>query len=210
MGLTRKSLSNGSRNGVMNYNSETAKYRHLTARYCCQAGLEPDASLGQINRCSNPGCGIDIASQGDPVVPWAFNYELPESEFSKYNSGHKPLGPVQLSGRAEHLEKINNDCLDFVYSSHLLEDFVDWEPVLKEWIRVLKPNGHLIILIPDRDLWAEAMRKGQPPNCCHRHEGKAGELSTYADRLGLIVIEDRLTNCFQGDYTILFVARKKA
>lgn len=191
------------------YYSETSKYRHLTTQYCCEVGRFVKQPDDQIAVCAHPGCGIDIASQGDPVVPWAFNYELPEREFSAYNSGHKPRGPVQLSGWAERLDKINNDCLDFVYSSHLLEDYPDWEPVLREWLRVLKPGGRLIVLIPDRDLWAKALAAGQPPNDAHRHEGKPGELSTYAERLGLRVIEDRLTECFKDDYSILFVAIKQ-
>lgn len=173
---------------MKNYLSETAKYRHLTARHCI-------------------GCGVDIASNGDPVVPWAMNFELPEAEFAVYNSGHKPLGPVQLSGFADRLP-FNNDSLDFVYSSHLLEDFEDWTPVLQEWVRVLKPGGKLIILIPDRELWLKAMENGQTPNDAHRHEGKAGELSTYAPKLGLKVVEDRLTEEFEGDYSILFIAQK--
>lgn len=170
------------------YVSETSKYRHLTVPYC-------------------DGCGVDIASQGDPVVPWAMNFELPEKEFSYYNSGHKPRGPIQLSGFADKLP-FNNDCLDFVYSSHLLEDFSDWNPVLKEWVRVLKPGGKLIVLIPDRELWLAALAKGQNPNDAHRHEGQVGELTTYAPALGLTVLEDRLTQQFEGDYSILFVAQK--
>lgn len=171
------------------YRSETEKYRHLTMKYC-------------------QGCGVDIASNGDPVVPWAINFELPEAEFSAYNCGHKPLGPIQLSGDARKLP-FNNDSLDFVYSSHLLEDFEDWAPVLREWLRVLKPEvGWLIILIPDRVLWKQAVEAGQTPNCAHRHEGMAGELSTYAQELGFRVLKDELTNCFPGDYSILFVARK--
>lgn len=173
---------------MSNYPSETSRYRLLTARYC-------------------RGCGVDIASQGDPVVPWAMNFELPEAEFAYYNSGHKPRGPIQLSGSAEKLP-FNNDSMGFVYSSHLLEDFLDWEPILREWVRVLAPGGYLIILIPDKDLWALALSKGQPPNCAHRHEGRPGELTRYASALGLEVVEDRLTACFPGDYTILFVARK--
>lgn len=170
------------------YESETSRYRLLTVRYC-------------------QGCGVDIASQGDPVVPWAINFELPEAEFSHYNSGHKPRGPIQLSGDARALP-FNNDSMDFVYSSHLLEDFADWQPLLIEWVRVLRPGGRLIVLLPERTLWLAALAKGQPPNDAHRHEGRVGELSLYAKDLGLSVIEDRLTSCFAGDYTILFVARK--
>jgi SAM-dependent methyltransferase len=175
---------------MADYISETGKYRHLTAHYCV-------------------GCGVDVASQGDPVVPWAINFELPEAEFAYYNSNHKPRGPIQLSGHADKLP-FNDSSLDFVYSSHLLEDFTDWTPVLREWVRVLKPGGHLVILIPDRERWLAALERGQNPNDFHRHEGKAGELSTYAELLGLDVIEDRLTECFEGDYSILFAAHKKS
>lgn len=170
------------------YKSETAKYRKLTVPFC-------------------NGCGIDIASQGDPVVPWAWQLDLPSEEFAFYNSNNPPRGAIQLRGHGEELP-VESDSLDFVYSSHLLEDYPDWEPVLIEWVRVLKPGGHLVVLIPDRELWVAACAAGQTPNDFHRHEGRVGELSTYADRLGLEVIEDRLTALFPGDYTILFVARK--
>lgn len=175
--------------------SETAKYRHLTEGYCYNAEGEP-------------GTGVDIASQGDPVVPWAMNFELPEAEFSFYNNGHKPRGPVQLSGDARKLP-FNDLSLDFVYSSHLLEDFADWAPILQEWVRPIKPGGHLIILVPDKELWQKALGNGQPPNDAHRHESYAGELTTYAESLGLTVLQDKLTNLWPGDYSVLFVGRRK-
>lgn len=178
-----------------NYPSETAKYRSLTRPYCYLAD-------------GTPACVLDVASQGDPVVPWAFQLDLPEGAFAVYNSNHPLRAPVQIRSRAESLF-IDTASLDVLYSSHLLEDFADWEPVLKEWVRVLKPGGKLIVIIPDRTLWLEALAKGQTPNDAHRHEGHAGELSTYAERLGLAVIEDRLTALFPGDYSILFVAVKK-
>ncbi len=173
--------------------SETAKYRHLTAQYCQQNG--------------QPVCGVDIASQGDPVVPWAVQLDLPVEEFNIYCSNEPAKGPIHLRGHAEKLP-FENESLDFVYSSHLLEDYEDWIPVLSEWVRVLRPNGYLIILIPDKTLWAKALEKGQTPNCAHKHEGEAGELTGYAEKFGLEVIEDRLTEQFPGDYTIMGVFRK--
>ena len=168
--------------------SETARYQHLTTRYC-------------------EGCGIDVGSQGSPVVPWAWQLDLPPAEYSIYNGGAQLPGTVQLRGRGESLP-VETGSLDFVYSSHLLEDFSDWKPLLSEWVRVLKPGGHLIILIPDKKLFAAAMARGQIGNPAHKHEGRVGELTEYAAKFRLELIEDRLTGCFENDYTILFVARK--
>lgn len=153
------------------------------------------------------GCGVDIASQGDPVVPWAWQFDLPQDQFAAYCGGAPARGPIQLRGDARSLP-IDSGSLDFVYSSHLLEDFWPWMPVLKEWVRVLKPGGKLIILIPDRARWLAACAAGQPPNDAHRHEGQVGELTSYADPLGLKVIEDRFTDTQEGDYTILGVFEK--
>jgi SAM-dependent methyltransferase len=170
--------------------SETAKYRHLTARYC-------------------HGNGVDIGSGGDPVVPWAISFDLPREEFATYNAGNIPEHCIHFHGDATQLP-FRRNTLDFVYSSHLLEDFADWTPVLTEWVRVLKPGGRLVILIPDKARWNVAVSNGQPPNCAHQHEGFVGELTQHAEKLGTLnVVEDRLTDLFPADYSILFVAIKK-
>ena len=153
------------------------------------------------------GCGIDIGSQGASIVPSAMGVDLPEEAFRIYNGGHPPRGPIPIRCSADHLP-FDSDSLDYVFSSHLLEDFQYWGPVLREWVRVLRVGGHLVIVIPDKTLWAEALAKGQPPNDAHRHEGYPGELSTYVENLNLNVIKDELTQCFPGDYSILFVASK--
>lgn len=171
--------------------TESAKYRELTAPYCV-------------------GCGLDIASQGDPVVPWAWSLELPQKAFGEYNGGGAGIpahGPIQLRGYASDLP-VENASLDFVYCSHLLEDYDKWLEILREWVRVLKPGGMLIILVPEKTLWDKAIAAGQPPNLWHKHEAQVGELTSYAPLIGVEVIEDRLTNLFPGDYTILFRARK--
>ena len=115
---------------------------------------------------------------------------------------------AQLEGHADSLPFVSNS-LDFVYSSHLLEDFLTWMPILKEWVRTLKVGGYLVILVPDKELWAAALAKGQPPNCAHKHESEVGELTSYAPELNVEVLKDELTAQFDGDYSVLFVARKK-
>lgn len=171
------------------FSSETAKYRHITTPYCT-------------------GAGVDIASQGVTCVPWAISFDLPEPEFLHYSSGQPPKGPIHLRGHADNLP-FESGSLDWLYSSHFLEDVFDWTPILREWVRVIRPGGHLIILVPDKALWKAALDRGQAPNNQHRHESYAGELSTYADAIGVDVIEDRLTAVTPEDYSVLFVGRKR-
>lgn len=170
--------------------SETAKYRAFTVQYC-------------------QGAGVDVASQGDPVVPWAMSFDLPLDEFLKYSAGAPQKGPIHLRGYADHLP-FESGSLDFCYSSHLLEDFADWLPCLAEWTRVVKVGGHIIILVPDKRLWNEAIARGQSPNCSHRHEAHLGELTeVFAKHFGhFVMIGEALTNVTPEDYTILFVARR--
>jgi ubiquinone/menaquinone biosynthesis C-methylase UbiE len=77
---------------------------------------------------------------------------------------------VQLGGKAEDLYWFRDGVLDFVYSSHLLEDFVDTEAVLREWLRVLRPGGRLIIFCPDEQVFRKhCATTGQPYNTHHVH-----------------------------------------
>lgn len=172
--------------------SETQKYRKLTTPYC------------------PPGSNVlDIGSQGDPVVPWAIQVELPPAEYAHYTGGKvlNQAGTWRGDGRAL---PFRDNVLDVCYSSHLLEDFLDWTPAVAEWYRVVRHGGHLIILTPDDALWNAAIARGQTPNCSHRHCGTPGELTRVLRSIDkrATVIEDRLTQCHPGDYTILFVARK--
>lgn len=51
---------------------------------------------------------------------------------------------------------------DLVFSSHVLEHFgrTEWEGVLNEWIRLLKPDGELILVLPNLQ-WAVDYMKGE-------------------------------------------------
>jgi predicted SAM-dependent methyltransferase len=124
--------------------SETSKCRKRLAPFCV-------------------GYGVDLGFGGDPIVPHAIRVDLPRP-YS--NVGQQP---VQLGGDAAQLVWFRDESLDFVYSSHLLEDYPETTAVLREWLRVLKPGGRLIIYCPDEQRYREHCRKaGQPYNICHK------------------------------------------
>ena len=126
--------------------SETGKCRARLAPFC-------------------QGYGLDLGFGGDPITIHAIRMDMP----NPYTSVGKY--PVQLGGDAAKLNWFRDGVLDFVFSSHLLEDFADTKSILQEWLRVLKPNGHLIIFCPDEQRYREYCRKsGATYNTHHVHE----------------------------------------
>ena len=43
----------------------------------------------------------------------------------------------------------------FVHSSHCLEHLVEPREGLKNWFRILRPGGHLVITVPDEDMYEQ-------------------------------------------------------
>lgn len=172
---------------------ESEKCRHIILPYCI-------------------GPGIELGSQGAPVCDTSWNFELPESEFATYNANNPPYGPIQLRGDAFKSLPIEPNSLGYCIASHLLEDAPteQWPDILKMWVDTLRPGGHLIILIPDKDRWAKALERGQRANCAHKHEGKAGELSGHAAALGLdVVMDDYVKPHDEKEYGLIFIGKKQ-
>lgn len=174
------------------YTAESQKWGHLVAPYM-------------------KGNGIELATGGAPIVPTSIQFELSPASYARYNSGQPLRGPVQWrSDNAIFNLPFKDEVLDYVASSHLIEDFLPDQQfiLLKEWVRVLKRGGKLIVCAPDKKLWDWAVANGQPCNCAHRHEIRVGELSMLAPRLGLAVICDKLTNTPPNDYNVFFAAQR--
>jgi SAM-dependent methyltransferase len=68
-------------------------------------------------------------------------------------------------GDAAALQAIPDASIDMVVSMETIEHVPDWEAVLAEFRRILKPDGRLIASVPDR--WVDA--SGRDPNPYHLH-----------------------------------------
>ena len=58
-------------------------------------------------------------------------------------------------GDGQTMTGVPDEHFDFVHSSHCLEHLHDPEEGLRNWFRILKPGGHLIVTVPDEDLYEQ-------------------------------------------------------
>lgn len=73
----------------------------------------------------------------------------------KYYNKHKG---VQYISEATDLSDIPNLKYDFLLSSHCLEHVANPLKALKEWNRVLKPKGMLVLILPDKNFTFDKKR----------------------------------------------------
>lgn len=91
------------------------------------------------------GHGLDVGGRPDPLDLYA---EL----FSRVLS----VRTWDLDdGDAQLLAGVPDASYDFVHSSHCLEHLHDPGEGLSHWLRVVKPGGHVIVLVPDEDLYEQ-------------------------------------------------------
>lgn len=93
------------------------------------------------------GDGIDIGGAPDPLA-------LYEELFPR-------MGVVRIwdqgDGDAQFMHGVPDESVDFVHSSHCLEHLNDPVEGLRNWFRLVKPRGHLIVTVPDEDLYEQAV-----------------------------------------------------
>lgn len=57
--------------------------------------------------------------------------------------------PVDIIAEGDNLP-LEDNSVDFVINSHVIEHFFDPIKAIKEWMRVIKPNGYLFIIVPHK------------------------------------------------------------
>lgn len=82
------------------------------------------------------GDGIDIGCGPDPVTPTVQQFDFEH-------------------GDANDIGNFVTDRFDFVFSAHCLEHMKDPAHALAGWWQLLRVGGHLIVLVPDEDLYEQ-------------------------------------------------------
>lgn len=93
------------------------------------------------------GNGIDIGAGTDCIAQY---YEL----FPLMRSCRAWDLP---NGDAQTMEGVADNTYDFVHSSRCLEYMRDVPGALENWLRILKPGGHMICMVPDEDLYEQGV-----------------------------------------------------
>lgn len=135
------------------------------ANWCVGYGLDPGAGMRtfspdlvtvDVRRECNPQF-IGHAESLRGLIPCA-----EDIDFSKL------VLPAWYRGEA-----IEDDTFDFVFTSHLLEHLPDPRAAIREWLRVVKPGGHVCIIIPDTAYTLTQNTDATP----HLHEWKARDFT---------------------------------
>lgn len=100
------------------------------------------------------GRGIDIGCGDNKILPEAIGVDIADA-----------ANEVTADARQLPFE---DESMDYVFSSHCLEDFEDTGGVLAEWMRVLRPSGNLVLYLPHKNFYP---RVGTPgANLDHKHD----------------------------------------
>jgi SAM-dependent methyltransferase len=103
------------------------------------------------------GDGIEIGALHNPLPlpPGArvrYVDHLPEAELRKHypELDGQAFAPVTIIGSAQDLTMVGDASVDFVVANHLLEHLEDPVAGLKEFERVLRPDGVVYLALPDK------------------------------------------------------------
>lgn len=91
------------------------------------------------------GRGLDVGGGGDTLALFQEFFPMATS-ISCYDVEN---------GDAQVLRNVASESFDFLYSSHCLEHMRDVREALSNWLRVVRSGGHLVIQVPDEDLYEQ-------------------------------------------------------
>jgi ADP-heptose:LPS heptosyltransferase/predicted SAM-dependent methyltransferase len=94
--------------------------------------------------------------------------------------GWKILPDISVES-CESMPLLASGQYDLVFSSHLLEHIEDYKSALKEWWRLVKPNGYLALYLPHKKLYPNIGENGANPD--HKHDFVPEDIITAMQEL---------------------------
>lgn len=99
------------------------------------------------------GEGLDIGCGDARPHDWYVGVDL--------KAGTTQRGPNIIKDGTKLDQVFAPESQDFIFSSHLLNELDDWPTVLAGWWRLIKPNGYLILFMPEH-AGAESIKECNP------------------------------------------------
>jgi ubiquinone/menaquinone biosynthesis C-methylase UbiE len=138
------------------------------------------------------GDGIDIGSGNDGLSN--FMYFMPMVKSIKDWDKN--------DGDAQFMEGDDDETYNFVHSSHCLEHMNDPKEALKNWFRILKKGGFMVVTVPDSDLYEQGVWPSNK-NSDHKWMFTLNGVFGISDIHNLYNISDLLFLCFEDKAKII-------
>ena len=123
------------------------------------------------------GIGVDIGCGLNKIHSSAIGID---KRMSTSDFGY-PFG-AQIRAEGDRLPWFGDNSMDFVFSSHCLEHMTDPVSALKEWHRVLKRGGYLVLILPRKDRYPAVGSPGA--NQDHKRDFSPQDVLDNLERVG--------------------------
>lgn len=124
------------------------------------------------------GRGLDIGAGTFKVLPHVISVDnCADTELF----GISIMPDIRIDS-ADDLSIFASQSMDFVYSSHLLEHMPDPEKTLKEWWRLVRMQGCMILYLPHEDLYPKVGEKDANPD--HKHDLNEEKVIQWMSEIG--------------------------
>lgn len=149
------------------------------------------------------GKGIDVGCGFRKTHPDAIVIDLlAKGEAGTYGCMKNMRSVADISASGDNLCMFKDNELDYVISRHNLEHYIDPVKTLREWKRVLKPDGILGIVLPD-----ESKINTITLHPTHKHAFTPESIKNLLELIGDFEIE-RLEPVIEN-WSFIVIARKK-
>ena len=166
--------------------SETAKVRNWVLPFCI-------------------GKGCDIGFGGDKILKIDCDgIDFPQP-YTKTGKDKVDIGCDVINNEIP----VPDNSYDYVYTSHLIEDFVDTNDALRKFIRVLKSGGNLVLVFPDQPKYEAYCKKLEiPMNPYHIHPDMGFDfMINRLNEIQEMRFEVLFTSNCEIDYNVIIVAK---
>jgi SAM-dependent methyltransferase len=133
----------------------------------------------EIGGPSDNGVGIYMFADIIDNVIFCENTLWSNHKTNEYNYYDNKIGKVIISDAVD-IPVINNETYDFIFSSHTLEHIANPLKAIKEWLRIVKKDGYIIIIVPEKAY-------------CFDHKRDYSKFSTLLEQYEKNVGEDDLS-----------------